>query len=148
MTPGELDGGMERGEGLDEHLALDIATSRPAAHLGQQLEGPLPSPEIRHVQTEVGMDDSDQGHVRKVEPLGDHLGADQDVDLAGPEVGQDPAVVVLALERVGIHPRHTRLGNNRLRTSSTRSVPRPEYRIAGFEHWGHWAGTVSSWPQM
>ena len=36
------------------------------------------------------IDDADQRDVRKVQALGDHLRADEDVDLAGPEIAEDP----------------------------------------------------------
>ena len=46
-----------------------------------------------HPEAHVGVDDADQRHAREVVPLGDHLRADQDVDLARLEArpGSAPA---------------------------------------------------------
>ncbi len=46
------------------------------------------------------MDDPHQRHVRKMQPFGDHLSADQNIDLANAKIAQDAPIVVLALERV------------------------------------------------
>ena len=45
----------------------------------------------------------------KVQSLGDHLRADENIDLADAEIAEDAAVIVLALQRVGIHPRDARV---------------------------------------
>jgi hypothetical protein len=39
----------------------------------------------------------------------DHLRADQDVDLADAEVAQDAAVIILALQDIGVHAHDSRL---------------------------------------
>ena len=62
------------------------------------------------MQAEVGINNADQGHVREVQSFGDHLGADEDVDLAGTEVAEDAAVILLALEGVGVHALDSRVG--------------------------------------
>ena len=150
VAAGELDGGMKGGEGLDEDFALDVAAPGAARHLGQQLKGPLARAEIGQVQAEVGVDDADQRDVGKVQALGDHLGADQDVGLAGAEIAQDAAVILLALEGVGVHPLHAGAGNSLARVASTFSVPMPAKRMAGLRHLGlgQTAGAGASWSQM
>ncbi len=103
MATGVLDGGMEGGEGLDEDFAFDIAAAGAASDLGEELKGAFAGAEVGEVQAEVGMDDADEGDVGEVEAFGDHLGADEDVDAAEAEVGEDTAEVVLALEGIGVH---------------------------------------------
>ena len=50
VPAGELNRRMKRGEGLDEHLAFDVAAARAAGHLRQQLEGAFAGAEIRLMQ--------------------------------------------------------------------------------------------------
>ena len=54
---------------------------RPATW-ASKLKRPLRGAEVGDVQADVGVDHADQRHVREVEPLGDHLRAEQDVDQA------------------------------------------------------------------
>ena len=100
---------MERGVGLDEHLAGHVAAPRAPGHLRQQLERALRGAEVRHLQAQVGVDHADQGHVRKVEALGDHLRADQNIDVAAPELAEDLRVGILAAGGVGVHAHDARV---------------------------------------
>ena len=76
------DARMLRLERLHQHPPAARPAARPARHLGEQLERPLGGAEVGHVQADVRVDDADQRHVGEVQPLGDHLRAEQDVDLA------------------------------------------------------------------
>ena len=58
----------------------------------------------------VGVDDADQRHVREVEPLGDHLRAEQDVDLAGRNAREHALVAAGRAHGVGVHARRRGLG--------------------------------------
>jgi hypothetical protein len=49
-----------------------------------------------------------------VKPFGDHLRANQDIDLARPKRGQDPAHIIFAFERVGVHPLQADVGEELL----------------------------------
>ena len=89
--------------GLDDDFAADVAAAGAAGDLRDQLERPLARPEVRHGEPEVRIDDADQRDVRKVQPLRDHLGPDQDIELAAPEPLENHLVVVRAAHRVGIH---------------------------------------------
>ena len=100
---------MKRSEGLDEDFALDVAAAGAAGDLGEQLEGAFAGAEVRDDAGQVGVDDPDQRDVRKMQALGDHLRADEDVDLAGAEVAQDAAIILLPLQRVGVHARDARV---------------------------------------
>jgi len=75
--------------GIDAKLPLEQAFEQsPAAffkmlglsHVSHALGGP----EIGSEEPAVRVQDSDQRHVGKVVSLGEHLGADQNVDRAGP----------------------------------------------------------------
>ena len=92
-------------EGLNEDAALVLPPSRSARHLGQQLEGPFERSEIRVMQHPVGLQDPDQAHVLEIESLGDHLGPDQHLDVAGLERLDDPLVSRPGARRVEVHPR-------------------------------------------
>src|SRR5690348_12705181 len=40
-----------------------------------------------------------------MQPFGDHLRAEQNIDFARPKIAENPAVIFLALERIRIHAR-------------------------------------------
>jgi len=48
-----------RGEGLDDYFALELAASSTAGDLGDELKGALSGTEIRDVQAEVCIENSD-----------------------------------------------------------------------------------------
>src|SRR5688572_22542371 len=73
---------MKRRERLHEDLALDIAPPRAPGDLRDQLKGPFARAKVGNVQRQVGVNNSDERHVRKVQALRNHLRADKDVDLA------------------------------------------------------------------
>ena len=108
----ELDRGTERREGLDEDFALHFAAAGAAGDLGEELEGAFAGAEIGHVQGEIGVDDPDQGDVGKVQAFRDHLGADEDVDLAGAKSVERFAVGVFAGHGVGVHSPNDGLGED------------------------------------
>lgn len=83
MASGELDGWGVRGEGLDDHLPFQVAAAGAAGDLGEQLEGAFAGAEIGDVEAEVRIEDADEGDIGEVESLGNHLGADEDVDFMG-----------------------------------------------------------------
>ena len=117
VVPRKLDGRTERRISLHKNFACCFTTTRTTSDLGQELKGPLACAEVRHMEREIGVDDSDQRHIRKMQTLRDHLGADEDVDLARAEVTQRLAICLFARHRVRIHAAHDRswknLGNSR-----------------------------------
>ena len=82
MPARELNRRVEGREGLDEHFAFNVTAAGAPRHLRQQLEGPFAGAEIRLMQSQVGVDDANQGDVGEMQALGDHLRADEDVYLA------------------------------------------------------------------
>jgi hypothetical protein len=107
MMPGMLDGGTGRREGLDDYLPLGLTATSTTRNLSQELKSPFPSPEIGRVKPYVGIDNANKGDVRKIEPLGDHLGTQQNIDLTGPKLSQHFGIRTSTGHGVGIHPRKT-----------------------------------------
>src|SRR5277367_6811395 len=105
----ELDRRMKRRERLHKHLALHIAATGATGDLREQLEGAFARAKIRLMQREVGVDDTDERDVRKMQPLRDHLRADEDVNLARAKITEHFPVIILALHRVGVHALDARL---------------------------------------
>ena len=68
--------------GLQQADALLAGAARPTGHLAEQLEGAFGGARIAIGKSEIGIDDADQRHVRKIVPLGDQLRADDDVGFA------------------------------------------------------------------
>ena len=62
------------------------------------------------MQTQVGINDSDERHIGKVQSLGNHLRADEDVDLARAKITEDAPEIVLFLEGIGVHAGDARMG--------------------------------------
>src|SRR6202142_2267447 len=81
-----LDGRMKRRKRLHEHLAFNVAATGATGDLREQLEGALARAKIRLMQREVGVNDADERDVREMQALRNHLGADQDVGLAGAKI--------------------------------------------------------------
>ena len=115
--------GIER---LDDRLAGTLAAARAPDDLRQQLERPLRRAEIRQPEADVGRDDADERHAREIVSLGDHLRADQHVDLAGRELRRAASsgrpCGGWCRDRAG---RPWRPGSASRTSASTRSVPKP-----------------------
>ena len=88
--------------GLHHDAAGEVAAPGPARDLADQLEGALRPGVVGQAQREVGVDHPDQRDARQVEPLGDHLRADEHVGLAAGEALQQTAMVVAAAHRVAV----------------------------------------------
>ena len=70
---------------LDDRYAPPLAAPRAASDLGQQLERPLGRAEVGQAEPHVRRDDADECHAREVVALGDHLRADEHVELVRAE---------------------------------------------------------------
>ena len=103
MPPGKLDGRMKGSKGLHKNLAFHVPATGPTGNLRQQLKGAFPGAKIRLVQGHIGINDAHQRHVGKMQSFRDHLGAEQDVNFAHPEIAQHATVIVLAFHGIGIH---------------------------------------------
>ena len=91
-------------EGLNDDPTRLIATAAPSRYLCQDLEGPLGGAKIRDIQGGVGGNDPDQCDCRKVVSLGDHLRADEDINLSAVEALEDGTRITLPCRRIAVHP--------------------------------------------
>src|SRR5574340_576181 len=91
-------------EGLNDDPSRLVAADAPSRYLRQDLEGPFGGTEIREIQGGVGGDNADQGDGRKVVSFGNHLGADEDINLSMFEVLEDAAGIGGSCDRVAVHP--------------------------------------------
>ena len=80
--------------GLDEDLAWQLAATGATGDLGEELKDALGRAEVGQAEGEVRADDADQRNAVDVMTLGDHLGADQQVDLASVQAGEQPLHIV------------------------------------------------------
>ena len=80
-----------------------IASSRAARDLRQQLKHSLRRAKVRQAQREVRAHYAHQRDAMNVVALGDHLRADQQVDLAGVQPREQPLHIAAAADRVAIH---------------------------------------------
>ena len=141
LRAGEADAVVGREQRLHDGLARAVAAAGAARHLRQQLERALGGAEIRQPEPDVGRDHADQGDVREVVALRDHLRADEHVDLA--PASRSRISTRLPFRRtVSRSTRATRASGKRLRISaSTRSVPNPTCSRYGAAHCGQVFGT-------
>jgi hypothetical protein len=83
-------------EGLDHHVAPELAPSRSTGYLAQQLERSLARAEVRKVQAYIGIDHPYKRDSGEIQTLRDHLGAQQDVHLPAPHPPQNLVVSPLS----------------------------------------------------
>src|SRR5688572_1929450 len=93
---------------LDEYEPTLGATPRPARHLCHQLERALRRTEVGKIEPDVSVNNSDERHVREVEPLGDHLCTEEDVDFATGDAIENVGVSPACGRGIDVHTRHTR----------------------------------------
>ena len=86
VVPRKLNRWRKRRVGLHKDFARRFTAACAPGNLSEQLESALSRAEIGQMQGEIGVDDSDQRHVRKMETFRDHLRADENVDLAGAKI--------------------------------------------------------------
>jgi len=98
------------------------------------------------VQGRIRVDHPHHRDVRKIEPLGDHLGADQDVDLPPPHPLENPVMAHLEVV-VSRSIRAMRAAGTAWREPLQLLVPSPRFRTVSAPHLGHAAGTGSVWSQ-
>ena len=110
MLDGALEGAVVGGVGLDDDESGEVAPSGASGDLGDELEGAFGGAEVGDMESDVGLDDADEGDLGEIESLGDHLGADEDVEFAGAELFEDALVGVLGGHGVGVHARDAGLG--------------------------------------
>ena len=95
---------------LDDNAPSERPPAGASRDLRDELACPFGGAEVGEVERRVGVDDADEHDVGEVEPLGDHLRADEDLDLAGAEGVERPLVAAAGAHRVGVHPGDARPG--------------------------------------
>ena len=108
LASGELNRVVLRVVGFDENFAGEIAASRAARHLREQLKRFFGGAKIGAAQREIGGDDANQRDALKVVALRDHLRADEDVCFARRECAEDFLVFLLGAHGVAIETRDAR----------------------------------------
>lgn len=112
MSDSADDGVVPRNAGLDKYPAALHAAPRATGHLTQQLEASLGSPKVGKVYSDIGVDHANQRHVGEVEAFGDHLRAQQNVDITAANSVEYLGVGPLAARRVDIHTGDSRTGKS------------------------------------
>src|SRR5437868_6171246 len=112
VVPRELDRWRKRSVSLHEYFAGGFSAPRASCYLCEKLKSAFSRAKIRQMQRQIGIDDSDQGHIRKMETLRDHLCTDEDVDFARTKVSQCFAIRFLTRHGVCIHAAHHSFGKN------------------------------------
>ena len=69
--------------GLQEDRTRSFLTPGPPRDLVQQLVGSFRRPKVAARQPEISVNHAHSGEHREMVPLGHHLGANDDIDLAG-----------------------------------------------------------------
>jgi len=103
------DGVMLRGVGLDDDEPTREMPAGSPSDLRQQLERALGRAIVREIDARIGMHDPDRRYSGKIEPFGDHLRSDDDVDLATEDTLEKRSRVIAALHDVPIPAQHARL---------------------------------------
>ena len=104
LRSGEAHRVVVRVDGLHVNDAWKMPAPGPARHLGQELESPFGSTKIGHSETDVGRDNPHQRDVRNIVPLGDHLGAHQDIVVALAEVVEDVFKLAFPGDSIAVQP--------------------------------------------
>ena len=97
----EFDDGVVGLVGLDDDLRVLVTAVGATDDLGEELEGAFFATEVGEGEAGIGLDDTEGSEFGQVEAFGNHLGADDDVDMAGFDcvVGVDEGFLGL---RVGV----------------------------------------------
>src|ERR1051325_9351470 len=103
VMPRELNRRTKWSEGLHENFTGPFAATGTTSDLSQKLKCPLAGTEIRKMQSEISIDDSNQCDIGKMKAFRDHLCSNQDVDLAGAKSEKSLPICVFAGHGIRIH---------------------------------------------
>ena len=99
---------MRRHSCLNQHATALRPAAGPARDLAEELEAALRRTKVGKIDADVGVDHTDQRHIWKVQSLGDHLRAEQNVDLAAADAVENLGVGPFSARRIDVHPRDAR----------------------------------------
>ena len=91
-------------QGLDHGPSGEFAPACPAHHLGQHIESRLPRPVSAGIETQICIQNTNQRHIRKIQTLGNHLGANQNGNLFLLEMLQNFFMGIHRIDGIRIHP--------------------------------------------
>jgi hypothetical protein len=91
-------------ERLHQHAAAAFAAAGPPRYLRHQLKRPLRRTEIGQMERRIGIDHTNERHVREVETLGNHLRSQQNPRATFAKLGQRSLVTAVDAHAVRIHP--------------------------------------------
>src|SRR5205807_2014578 len=86
-----------------------IPATSSTGNLRQELESPLACAEIRLVQCHIGVNDPNQGYIREMKALRDHLRSEQHINLSNSKIAKNAPEIVFSFERIGVHSFDSRL---------------------------------------
>ena len=105
----EFNDGMLRRHGLHHRRPRLLAAARPADHLRDQAERRLRRAVIAHVQAHIRVQNADERHIFKIEPLGHHLRPKQDRNFFLLEAPEQLLMAVAGRHRVRVHAQELRV---------------------------------------
>lgn len=97
-------------KGLDDDVPGPIAAPSAARHLRKNLKRALRGAEVGQIQGKIRLQHADQRDGGEVMAFGDHLRANQDVDVAPPHVAQHPRAHAHGVCRVAIESGEAGIG--------------------------------------
>src|SRR5258705_5698487 len=104
---------MRREVGLDQHLARLLRPSGAPGHLNKLREEALGGAEVGAEESAVAVEHAHQREIWIVVSFGEHLRADEDVDLAAAYLVEHAAQRALARGRIAIDARDAGFGKSR-----------------------------------
>src|SRR5260221_4594072 len=103
MMPRKLDRRTKRGRCLHKNLPGNLSPSGAASDLSEQLECAFTSSKVGSVKSDICIDNAHQSDIRKIETLGDHLRADENVDLSTTKTTAGLSIRIRSYHGIGIH---------------------------------------------
>ena len=98
MVTRELDRRTERRVSLHKNFAGCFSASCASGDLCEKLKRSFAGAKIGHMQREIGVDDSDQRHIWKMQTLRDHLCANEYVNFASAEIFAGQSSVIFGYQ--------------------------------------------------
>ena len=100
----KADDRMLRRVGLHNHAPRLIRAACPAGHLRQELECTLPTPVIGDIKHSVRCDHANKRYVWNVEPLCDHLRADEHLRFTARKAAKQRFMRIFCARGIKVHP--------------------------------------------
>src|SRR3712207_5758207 len=102
--------GQVRALGLQDNQAPSASPPCPSAHLTHHHEGLLVGPEVGIIEHGVGVEYAHDTYFVEIQPLTDHLRADEQIGLAAREIVNNALIGVAGAGGIKVHAGHPGLG--------------------------------------